>query len=33
MYVVQVFWGGGSVSLATSKDNFHVLKCKVQANN
>mmetsp|Transcript_24514 Transcript_24514/g.58276 ORF Transcript_24514/g.58276 Transcript_24514/m.58276 type:complete len:692 (-) Transcript_24514:359-2434(-) len=24
----KVFWGGGSVSLATSADNFHVLKCK-----
>jgi hypothetical protein len=25
----KVFWGGGSVALATSRDNFHVLKCKV----
>eukprot|EP00198_Chlamydomonas_reinhardtii_P005516 XP_001694852.1 predicted protein [Chlamydomonas reinhardtii] len=24
----QVFWGGGTVALATSEDNFHVLKCK-----
>lgn len=24
----KVFWGGGSVSLATSDNNFHVLKCK-----
>jgi molybdenum cofactor sulfurtransferase len=23
-----VFWGGGTVALATSEDNFHVLKCK-----
>lgn len=24
----KVFWAGGSVALATSKDNFHTLKCK-----
>lgn len=24
----KVFWGGGTVALATSSDNFHVLKCK-----
>eukprot|EP01023_Acetabularia_acetabulum_P007645 TRINITY_DN13364_c0_g2_i1.p1 TRINITY_DN13364_c0_g2~~TRINITY_DN13364_c0_g2_i1.p1 ORF type:complete len:803 (-),score=148.34 TRINITY_DN13364_c0_g2_i1:249-2657(-) len=24
----KVFWGGGTVSLATSKDNFHVFKCR-----
>jgi len=24
----KLFWGGGSVALATSKDNFHVLKCR-----
>ncbi|KAG2427700.1 hypothetical protein HYH02_014532 [Chlamydomonas schloesseri] len=24
----KVFWGGGTVALATSEDNFHVLKCK-----
>mmetsp|Transcript_43773 Transcript_43773/g.109837 ORF Transcript_43773/g.109837 Transcript_43773/m.109837 type:complete len:691 (-) Transcript_43773:128-2200(-) len=24
----KVFWGGGSVSLATSDNDFHVLKCK-----
>eukprot|EP00192_Tetraselmis_astigmatica_P006998 CAMPEP_0117665662 /NCGR_PEP_ID=MMETSP0804-20121206/9940_1 /TAXON_ID=1074897 /ORGANISM="Tetraselmis astigmatica, Strain CCMP880" /LENGTH=786 /DNA_ID=CAMNT_0005473111 /DNA_START=68 /DNA_END=2428 /DNA_ORIENTATION=- len=24
----KVFWGGGSVALATSADNFHVLKCQ-----
>lgn len=23
-----MFWGGGSVALATSSDNFHVLKCR-----
>ena len=23
-----MFWGGGSVALATSADNFHVLKCR-----
>ena len=26
-----VFWGGGTVALATSADNFHVLKCKVSS--
>lgn len=25
---VQVFWGGGTVALATSSDHFHVLKCR-----
>jgi selenocysteine lyase/cysteine desulfurase len=25
---LQHFWGGGTVSLATSSDNFHVLKCR-----
>ena len=24
----KVFWGGGTVAIATSSDNFHVLKCK-----
>lgn len=24
----KVFWGGGTVALATSSDDFHVLKCK-----
>lgn len=24
----KTFWGGGSVALATSKENFHVLKCR-----
>ncbi|GFR48351.1 hypothetical protein Agub_g10238 [Astrephomene gubernaculifera] len=24
----KVFWGGGTVALATSEDNFHVLKCR-----
>lgn len=24
----QMFWGGGSVALATSADDFHVLKCR-----
>ena len=24
----KVFWGGGTVAVATSSDNFHVLKCK-----
>jgi hypothetical protein len=24
----QLFWGGGTVALATSNDNFHVLKCR-----
>eukprot|EP00803_Ostreobium_quekettii_P001179 evm.model.scf_2321.2 EVM.evm.TU.scf_2321.2 scf_2321:18238-20607(-) len=24
----KVFWGGGSVALATSRDNFHILKCR-----
>lgn len=24
----KVFWGGGSVSLAVARDNFHVLKCE-----
>ncbi|KAL6757710.1 pyridoxal phosphate-dependent transferase [Haematococcus lacustris] len=24
----KVFWGGGSIALATSSDNFHVFKCK-----
>jgi len=24
----KVFWGGGTVALATSRENFHVLKCK-----
>jgi hypothetical protein len=37
MHVLQVFWGGCSVSLATSKDNlllnFHVRKCKVGADD
>lgn len=23
-----MFWGGGTVALATASDNFHVLKCK-----
>lgn len=23
-----MFWGGGSVALATSADDFHVLKCR-----
>jgi selenocysteine lyase/cysteine desulfurase len=23
----KVFWGGGTVAIATSSDNFHVLKC------
>jgi molybdenum cofactor sulfurtransferase len=23
-----VFWGGGTVALATSSDHFHVLKCR-----
>lgn len=25
---LQAYWGGGSVALATSSDNFHVLKCR-----
>ena len=24
----KVFWGGGTVSLATSSNDFHVLKCR-----
>ena len=24
----KTFWGGGAVALATSSDNFHVLKCR-----
>jgi selenocysteine lyase/cysteine desulfurase len=24
----KMFWGGGSVALATSADDFHVLKCR-----
>lgn len=24
----KVFWGGGTVSLSTSVDDFHVLKCR-----
>lgn len=24
----KLYWGGGSVALATSTDNFHVLRCK-----
>jgi molybdenum cofactor sulfurtransferase len=24
----KVFWGGGAVAIATSSDNFHVLKCR-----
>ena len=27
-HLPQHFWGGGTVSLATSSDNFHVLKCR-----
>jgi hypothetical protein len=26
----KVFWGGGTVSLATSADDFHVLKCRCE---
>jgi len=27
-FLKKVFWAGGSVALATSHDNFHVLKCR-----
>ncbi len=28
----KVFWGGGSVALASSRENFHVLKCRVSSS-